>query len=770
MGTKYFDLEKFGAEGRISDKGYKFSLRDRQTIDSLLWTLINHDHRDVSTEGVLIGPSILPDLTVANTGGTMSGGIQYHYKVSFVDQYDNETEASTAATTVTDSPLASPTVPILATASTGGSLNPGVYRYALSYYQGTGGETRAANIASILVPTGTSTNTVTITLPDMPTGGTGWNVYRQDPTNSSYFYLDNQAAPATDYVDDGAIEPNCLLSRPTANSTNSLNKITIDINSADLPLDARIISWKIYRSTTVGLFGPSSLLATVVETTTEGGNDLVTTYVDSGGSTYAGTPLASSVMPPPVPQLDASAIFSEDSGRLSAVNAPKGVHSQNTFLSGTLVDATTYNEFYLPYDMPIERIDAYFLTAPTGLSSGTAYLTMRVSDDATMNEQQSVYTSSATDNEVQYVYNNATSGTFTLSDGTSTTSDLDFDFTAAEIEAELEADIAAITDVAVGGAGTSANPWVITWVDPGEQDISYTLIADDTNLVGGSSTVTVATNGSDGGTFTLSDGADTTNAINWDDVAATIKTRLETDITAYTEVTVTGTGTSSDPWIVEFNNPGSQAVDMMIADSSSLNGTAYVERDIEGYSSTQVDLIIDQNQAYHFWQSSLTDFGEAEAEDEIGGNGGTVSDAFATNDVATQIEDQDDYAAWDIGTGIDAGDYTAKFFVYVESGATYDAEVIDNDGGATTVASTTVSDGTTYIPAHELLFTDTGSTEDWEFRVTKTDAGAGVVRVDKYEYEVRHPTLHAGATASVEIIQTGSPTTNGDDVNTTIWY
>jgi len=767
MGTKYFSLEKFGADGRISDKGYKFSLRDRETMDSLLWLLMNHDHREVSTSGTMTGPTELPEAVTSNVGGNMRGDVLYSYKISYTDQYGNETEASAAVAVNTDAILASPAVPTLSTETTGGALNSGVYRYVLSYYQSTGGETKAMNVATILVPSGTSTNTVTIDLPAAPTGATGWNIYRQDPTGTDYFYLANQATPATEYEDDGSIEPSCTIFRPTYNSTNSSNKITIDIASNDLPLDDRIVAWKLYRSSTVGLFGPSSLLATVVETTTENGSDLVTSYVDLGDTTYAGQPLAASVVPPPIPQLDASAVFSESSGRLSAASAPKGVHAHNTFLAGTLADATDYNQFYLPYDMPVERIDAHFGTAPTGLD-GSNYLTLRVSDDATMNEKQSVYTTAETDNEVQYVYNNATSGTFTLSDGTDTTSDLDFDFTAAEIEAELEADITAITDVAVSGVGTIASPWVITWVDPGAEDIAYTLIADDTNLVGGASTVTVNTNGSDGGTFTLSDGTDTTNDIAYNAVAATIETRLETDITAYTSVTVTGSGTEAVPWVVEFVDPGDQAVDMMVADSSSLGGTAYVQRDVEGYDITEVDVVVNQNQAYHYWQSSVTDFGEEEGEDATGGT--DVSDAFATNDVAAELDTQNETNTWTIGTGLDAGDYAGKFYVYVESGATYVARVIDADGGDTTIASTTVSDGTTYIPAHELLFTDTGSTESWKFQVEKTDAGTGVVRVDKYEYEVRHPTLHAGATATVEVLVTGSPTTNGDDVNSTIWY
>jgi len=74
-----------------------------------------------------------------------------------------------------------------------------------------------------------------------------------------------------------------------------------------------------------------------------------------------------------------------------------------------------------------------------------------------------------------------------------------------------------------------------------------------------------------------------------------------------------------------------------------------------------------------------------------------------------------------------------------------------------------------YDPPWTLDFTSTGA-EDFEFVVTKTDAGAGVVRVDKYEYEVLLPTLHGGSTVTVSCLITGSPTDPGNNATVTIWY
>ncbi len=891
MSTQNFGLEAFQSEGRISDNNYKFSGRDRETIDAILWMLTTHDHRDTSLVTVLAGATQYASLTVATTGGTIPAGVVFYYKISYVDEFGNETESTPAVGVGTGVALAPPPVMVLSNATTGGTLDPGIYKYALSYYQSGIGETKATNIATINVPTGTSTNEITVTLDSLPSGATGWKIYRKGPGDSEYFLQDTVTSGP--YVDDGT-DPNqdCTKFRPTSNTTNSTNKITIDIDVEDLPLDSRVSSWKIYRTSSVGFFGPSTLLTTVVETTTEGGTDLVTTYVDTGASTFNGSPLSLSVVPPPVPQLDVSDIFTGDT-RLPQKHAPQGIHPHTTFLPGTLA-VQDYNQFYVPADMPAERIDLYYAGAnPTGLGPSD-YLTLRISDDATQNAIQSLYTDSVTQDEIQQVYNNATGGTFTLTDGTDTTSALIYNILAVDLETELESDITAITDVNVTGNGTSFEPWIITWIDPGGADVTYTLSADDGNLTGGTSTVVVNQNGSDGGTFTLSDGTDTTSAIAFDAVAATIETRLETDITSITAVTVTGDGTLAVPWLIEYINPGSQEVDLLLVDGSNLNGIGYITHSTQGYAVTQVECIVNANQAYHFWQSSTTDAGEIEAED-ASGDGANISDALATNDVAVELTTNTDTRYWRLGTGLDEGDYKIIFYVSVDVGDTYvmrvrdwatsvasegtltmDTQPTDGDtytidtkvytfedsltdvdgnvnvGGTlaqaklnlvsamdlsgvagtdyatsmtahttvdvaafisddailtakvegvdgdsiattetftagsnifddpnlgvttagvdgTTISTQTVSDGTQYLPVHTINFSDTGGTEDWWFEVEKT-AGSGSVRVDKFEYELRNPLLHAGATATVEILSTGSPSTNGDDAQVTLWF
>ncbi len=56
-------------------------------------------------------------------------------------------------------------------------------------------------------------------------------------------------------------------------------------------------------------------------------------------------------------------------------------------------------------------------------------------------------------------------------------------------------------------------------------------------------------------TFTVTDGTDITTAIAWDASAGTVETRIEADITAITQVIVTGEGTEAEPWTIEFSDP-----------------------------------------------------------------------------------------------------------------------------------------------------------------------------------------------------------------------
>lgn len=89
--------------------------------------------------------------------------------------------------------------------------------------------------------------------------------------------------------------------------------------------------------------------------------------------------------------------------------------------------------------------------------------------------------------ETQTLYNGATGGTFDLTFSGQTASAIAYNANAATMTTALEG-LSNITDVTVTGAGTSGDPWIITFNDPGGQEVAE-ITTDDTNLVGGTSTI-----------------------------------------------------------------------------------------------------------------------------------------------------------------------------------------------------------------------------------------------------------------------------------------
>lgn len=84
-------------------------------------------------------------------------------------------------------------------------------------------------------------------------------------------------------------------------------------------------------------------------------------------------------------------------------------------------------------------------------------------------------------------------------------------------------------------------------------------------------------NDATGGTFTLSDGVDTTSAIAFNAGVTTLAQEIENDIASIVDVTVTGAGTADDPWHVEYINP-TGAVPLLTANDAGLTPPGSITR------------------------------------------------------------------------------------------------------------------------------------------------------------------------------------------------
>lgn len=260
---------------------------DGNKIDYLLELGVEgHHHRGALP---LYSPGTSPGLTLTDTGGTLPGGNRIYYRWTLVDEDGQESAASPASFVDTTAGVVSPAAPTLATATTGGTLLPGIYFYSLSAYQGVNTvETMVAAAGFVTVPTGTSTNTVTLTLPVLPTGATGFNVYLRKPGQSQYFYYApvdmGGATPPTIYLDDGSDDQDCDRGLPEFNGTNQTFKVAILLQEQP----AVGYTWKLYRS-----FDDTNWTVSYVTavTTTTGSTPLVVLdYLDTGTTAVAGAP------------------------------------------------------------------------------------------------------------------------------------------------------------------------------------------------------------------------------------------------------------------------------------------------------------------------------------------------------------------------------------------------------------------------------------------------------------------------------------------------
>lgn len=270
----------------LTINGYAFTDSNIRKIDSLLASMMDHQHTGESSG--ISDPTEPPTLTLDTTFGNIPAGTTARYRFSLVDQFGNETAAGPEATITTPSPIARPGSASLSYASTGGSLKGGIYRYVLTAYVPTDtAETNGGTVSTISVPFTTTTNVITLTLPSLPSGATGFNVYRRGPNEASYNYLASVnmlvATPPTVYVDTGGTPPNCDRRPPNANNTNATNNITVTYPGAT-PTVPPDVTWKIYRTYISGGWSGSNLHH-VLEETFDGSGIINPEYVDIGYAT-----------------------------------------------------------------------------------------------------------------------------------------------------------------------------------------------------------------------------------------------------------------------------------------------------------------------------------------------------------------------------------------------------------------------------------------------------------------------------------------------------
>lgn len=288
--TQRFGLSTVGGPfgGSLTEDGYKFTGTDRELIDRILQALENHTHGGGDRLG---DPTDPPTAALDTVGGTLSSGMTYHYRVSFVDQFGLESAGSPEVAIVMPASVAVPGAPLLA-AQVGGTLAEGVYYYGITAYAGSEQTPLGPAAVITLLP---DRGSVELTMPAIPVGADSLAVWRQGPDEPGFTQIATGIVAAT-YLDDGSVAADpCACDPanmpPSDNRTSSSNTVTITVpHSVDVQSGGLIKKWRLYRTTVSGAYSSSSLVAEVSDIV-EATGLLATTYTDRGGVLLPGRPV-----------------------------------------------------------------------------------------------------------------------------------------------------------------------------------------------------------------------------------------------------------------------------------------------------------------------------------------------------------------------------------------------------------------------------------------------------------------------------------------------
>lgn len=295
--TNNYGLVKLQGGESFAFNGYQFIDRDRETIDQKLW-LGAEGHRHTGESGG-IEPSGPPSLELDTTQGNLPSGVRIGYRISYVNERGEESAASTEEIIDTPAGVSAPQGATLVVRPGDGLLPPGTYYYTLSAYTDySTSETTAPNQSFITVQSADGPSMIELELPPLPAGATGFNIYRRGPGQGKLYWLtslDMSGFPGPTFEDDGTLQEDCDRTVPSANTTNSSNSVVITLPGATPGMDLDMgYTWRVYRTYTPGVYGPNSLMAHVVETTTEESGIVVGSIQDVGAATTAGMPRDSS--------------------------------------------------------------------------------------------------------------------------------------------------------------------------------------------------------------------------------------------------------------------------------------------------------------------------------------------------------------------------------------------------------------------------------------------------------------------------------------------
>lgn len=288
--TAHYGLTKLDPSENISANDWAFTGKNIDRLDYLTYLGAEGHHHD-GVSAAALDPTLPVQVTLVPGAGNIPGGRILRYRYSLVDLHGAETAASPEITLSTPAAVSPPQAPSLLR-GTSGTLIQGNYFYTLTAYTTVNTLETTPGPRAYTTCIALSTNSITLTLPSLPNGAKGFNIYRRRPGSMRFQYLDSVdmdvATPPTTYVDSGSATEDCNRTVPQLNNTAASNSVIVTLPGATPTVPAGY-TWKLYRSYTSGAWG-STLLHWTVEETSEGSGIITPTYTDVGSATVTGTP------------------------------------------------------------------------------------------------------------------------------------------------------------------------------------------------------------------------------------------------------------------------------------------------------------------------------------------------------------------------------------------------------------------------------------------------------------------------------------------------
>jgi hypothetical protein len=272
--TQRFAFTTLNQGDEFSSADYAFGRSNRLQLDLLLQQVIeNHTHNGAPAPSMSATP---PQVQMVPSGGILPANHIVFYRTALVDPRGQEYVASQVISVATPPSLIAPEPPALSQAL-GGALQAGDYMYLLSAYTvDTSYETTPSRATSSTLVDG---NQWTITMPALPSGATGWNIYRKGPTDLEPIFLTSTVTNTV--IDNGALKASPFRTPPSGNTTSSMNSVVIGLEGQELPAGCTL---KIYRTLDQGDWSRSFV-----------NRVSGLPYTDTGHATQTGAPLARSI-------------------------------------------------------------------------------------------------------------------------------------------------------------------------------------------------------------------------------------------------------------------------------------------------------------------------------------------------------------------------------------------------------------------------------------------------------------------------------------------